>query len=67
MFDIFIYSSSKENVITRRQNRNAISLKLSATRRNRVADHSELGEQIECVIEDMFNISFLYQRIIKFN
>ncbi len=65
--DNLVDSSDKEDVISRRRNRNTTSPQLSATGRDRVAGHSEPEEQMEGAKGDMSDVSFLYQGIIKCN
>ena len=63
----FVDSSDKEDVISCHQNKNAISPQLPAIGRDRVAGHSKPEKQIKGVKKDTFDVSFLYQRIIKCN
>ncbi len=65
--DDLVDSSDEEDIISRRQNRNATSPQLPATGRDRVAGHSEPEEQMEGAKGDTFDVSFLYQGIIKCN
>ncbi len=65
--DDLVDRSDKEDVISHRRNRNATSLQLPATGRDRVAGHSEPEERMEGAKRDISDISFLYQRIIKCN
>ncbi len=65
--DNLVNSSNEEDVISRRQNRNATNPQLPATGRDRVASHFELEEQMESVKEDTSDVSFLYRGIIKCN
>ncbi len=65
--DDLVDSSDEEDVISRRQNRNATSLQLPATGRDRVAGHSEPEERMKGAKGNMSDVSFLYQGIIKCN
>ncbi len=58
--DDLVDSSNEEDVISRRQNKNATSPQLPATGRDRVADHSEPEKRIEGAKEDISDVSFLY-------
>ncbi len=58
--DDLVDSSDEEDVISRRQNRNATSPQLPATGRNRVAGHFESEERMEGVKRDTSDVSFLY-------
>ncbi len=53
-------SSDEEDVISRRQNRNATSPQLPAIGRDRVARHSEPEERMEGAKGDTSDVSFLY-------
>ena len=63
LFDI----SDKKNVISRRQNKNAISLQLPAIGKDRVAGHFEPKERIEDTKKDTSDISFFHRGMIKYN
>ena len=57
--DDFIDTSDEEDVINRRQTRNATSPRLSGIGRNGVASHSERGDGMEDVNGDMSEVCFL--------
>ncbi len=65
--DDLIDSFDEEDIISRRQNRNATSPQLSATRRDRVAGHSKPEERMEGAKGNTSDVNFFYQRIIKCN
>ena len=65
--DNLVDSSDKEDIISRRQNKNVTSHQLPAIGKDRVAGDSESEERIEGTKKDMSNVSFLYRRIIKCN
>ncbi len=65
--DELVNSSDEEDIISRRQNRNATSPQLPAIRRDRVAGHSEPEERMEGAKGDTSDVSFLYLGIIKCN
>ena len=65
--DDLVNISDKEDVISLRQTRNATSLQLPGTGRNRFAGHSETRDRMEDVNEDMSEVCFLDRRIIKCN
>ena len=66
-FNDLVNSSDKEDVISCRQTKNATSPLLLGIRRNRIAGHSEIEKGMEGANEDIFEVCFLYQRIIKCN
>ncbi len=58
--DDLVDSSNEEDIISRRRNRNVTSPQLPATRRDRVAGHSEPEERMEGAKGDTSDVSFLY-------
>lgn len=74
LFNIFknklnnlIDNSDEENNINYYQNRNTISFQLLTIRKDRVIGCFKLKKQIDSAKENIFDINFLYQRIIKCN
>lgn len=55
--DDLINSSDKKNVISRRQNRNVIILQLPAIKRNRIAGHFKLEEQMKGEKDERLDIN----------
>ena len=60
MLDDLTDSFDEEDVISRHQNRNATSLQLSATKKDKVDGHSEPEKRIEGAKRDMSDVNFLY-------
>lgn len=58
--DDFVDSSDEKDIISRRPDRNATSLRLPATQENRVAGDSELDEGMEGSNGDTLDVSFLH-------
>lgn len=83
MHDDLMDSNDREDVINYRPNKNTTNLQMSATKKNRVANqseikketikrnrvsgYSEIKEKIESANENTSNNSFFYQKIIKCN
>lgn len=58
--DDLINSFDKEDIISRYQNKNTISLPFPIIGRNRVISHIKLEEQIEDTKKDISNVNFFY-------